>query len=310
MKKFVVSFVLLLFLSPLLQASEESPISVKAEVDKATLTIGEHVEYRITVTRDPSVEILSPLAPPSFDPFELKEAHDFSEKQGKQRVEGRRFILTTYELGEFILEPVTIRYRTAKGQEKTMQTNRLFLTVKSVEPSGKPKTDIRGPKGPLELKRRWGWLWILILFLGALSGGFYGWWRWKHRSLEGVKAAEAELSPEDEALLALNRLFDSDLIRRGKMKEYFLELSEILRRYFERRFEILAVESTTSEILRDLKDKELPEPLRQKIQEVLEAADLVKFAKWMPSPSEIVRTNHQAKEIVEEARPKVPAHGV
>ena len=75
MKKFVVSFAFLLFFSPFLEAAEESSVSVKAEVDKATLTIGEHVEYRITVTRDPSVEILSPLAPPSFDPFELKEAH-------------------------------------------------------------------------------------------------------------------------------------------------------------------------------------------------------------------------------------------
>ena len=115
------------------------------------------------------------------------------------------------------------------------------------------------------------------------------------------------LSPEDEALLRLNRLFDSDLIARGKLKEYFLEFSEILRRYFERRFEILAVESTTSEIIRDLKAKEVSAALREKIQQVLDTADLVKFAKWRPSALEIQQLNRMAKAIVETVRPALPA---
>ncbi len=289
-----------------LQAAEEGNVSVKAEVDRAFLTIGERVEYRVTITHDPTVPILSQIPPPRADVFEVKEAHDFSEKEGNEVVEGRRFVLTTYELGEFILDPITVRYRTLQGEEKTVQTHRLFLTVQSVDASGKPKTDIRNVKGVLELPWRWGWLGSLFLFALAIGAGVTLWWRWKHRALAGEITPEPVLSPEDEALLGLNRLFDSDLIRQGKIKEYFLALSEILRRYFERRFEILAVESTTSEILQALRQEEISQSLREKIEQTLSSADLVKFAKWRPPLPEIIKVNQLAKAIVEEARPLPP----
>ena len=301
----------------LLKAEEKGFISVKAEIDKGTITIGEKVAYRVTVAHEENAQIPSQITSPKTEPFEVKEAHDFSEKQGKEIVEGRRFILTTYELGEFILEPVTLQYRVKGGEPKTLQTNRLFITVRSVD-ANKPKTDIRTVKGALKLERVWTWLWVLLGLLTISGAGGYFWWLRRKKLMEKA-TTEPDLSPEDEALLKLSRLYDSDLLGRGKMKEYFLELSEILKRYFEKRFEITALESTTSEILRDLKTKEVDSPLTQKIQTVLETADLVKFAKWNPPPAEIIKTNLLAKALVEEARPKIPlpepevesnAHGI
>ncbi len=306
MKIGLISFLLLSAGAGILWAAQDT-VSVKAELDRAFVTIGDRVEFRITVTHDPSVQIVSDFLPPEGGAFEVKEVHDILEKQGKEVVEGRRFVLIGYQLGEFILEPVTVKYKGAKGEEKSIQTNRLYVTIQSVEPSGKPKTDIRGPKGVIGLPREWGWLWGLSLFLTAVGGGLYVWWLRRRRSKMEARAREPLLSPEDEALLRLSRLFDSDLLKRGKLKEYFLQLSEILRAYFERRYEILAIESTTSEILRDLRSKEVSQNLQAEIQEVLETADLVKFAKWKPPPTEIIRTNQKAKQIVEEARPKSPA---
>lgn len=282
--------------------AEEPELSVKAEVDKSVLTVGERVEYKITVTHDPRIQIFPQYAPPA-GVFDLKEAHDFSEKFGRQIVEGRRFILTAYELGEFILEPTVIRYRTAAGEEKTVETTRLYLTVQSVD-AGKPKTDIRGSKGVLTLKARWGRTVLLLLIMLGVGGGVFLWRRWADRSQDDPMTKEPPLSPEDEALLKLSRLFDSDLVRRGKMKEYFLQLSQILKFYFERRFSIAAVESTTSEILKSLQRKALSNALEEKIGHVLDSADLAKFAKWAPSQAEIIQLNRMSKQIVEEARPK------
>lgn len=307
MKAFLVFLLTLLSFSPALTAArtEEGTFSVKAEVDKAFLTVGERVEYRVTVTHDPSIQIVSKIVPPPSDAFEIKEAHDFREKEGRQIVEGRRFVITLYELGEFILEPVAVRYRTPTGEEKSVETNRLYLTVRSVDASGKPKTDIRGVKGVIGLARHWAWLWFLLLAAFIGGGGVFLWQRWRRGRVETVGSEETFLSPEDEALVRLSRLFDSDLLRRGLLKEYFLQLSEILRHFFERRFEILAAELTTSEILRNLREKEVSGDLIGKIQQVMEAADLVKFAKWKPTPPEIIRINQASKALVEAARPRV-----
>ena len=294
----------LFFFTPLLAAAEE--ISVKAEIDKGTLTVGERVEYRVSITHDPSLQIVTEIVPPPSDAFAIKEVHDFSEKQGRLIVQGRRFVLTLYELGDFILDPVTIRYRTPQGEQKSVQTNRLYLTVRSVDASGKPKTDIRDVKGTLGLRREWAWLGWLFALIFIAGGGVFLWFRGQKKT----KSASPEvplLSPEDEAFLRLNKLFDSDLIQKGRVKEYFLELSEILRHYFERRFEILAVESTTAEILQDLRKKGVALSLIEKIQQTLELSDLAKFAKWRPSAAEITHINRLSKALVEEARPQSPS---
>lgn len=297
----VLVVAILLFLGPFGLAAGESELSVKAEIDKSVLTVGERVEYKVTVTHDPRIQVISQFAP-AAGVFDLKEAHDFSEKVGKQIVEGRRFILAAYELGEFILEPVAIRYRTADGEEKTIETSRLYLTVQSMD-AGKPKTDIRGSKGVLTLRPRWGRSLLLLLILLGLGGSVFL-WRRVNRSQDGPAIKEPPLSPEDEALLKLSRLFDSDLIREGRVKDYFLQLSQILRFYFERRFSIMAVESTTFEILESLHRKDLPNALEEKIRHVLDAADLAKFAKWAPLPVEIIQLNRMSRQIVEESRPK------
>ena len=166
-------------------------------------------------------------------------------------------------------------------------------------------TDIRNVKGTLRLPRHWGWLVTLLILIITGGTGFYFWWRWKQREELSQAQEQTPLSFEDEALLRLNRLYDSDLLKRGKVKEYFLEFSDILRRYFEKCFEISAVESTTSEVLRDLQGKGISQDLAQKIQQALETADLAKFAKWKPAPTEILKMNQLAKIVIEDARPKI-----
>ncbi len=94
------------------------------------------------------------------------------------------------------------------------------------------------------------------------------------------------------------------------MKEYFLKLSEILRIYFERRFQILAIESTTFEITQALKTQGLDQALLQKIEEFLKSTDLVKFAKWLPEPAAIIGLNLKAKQIVEDCTPREAPHGI
>ena len=292
---------LLLFFLCCYAFADESKISVKAEVNKAFITIGDPILYTIIIQHDPKIRILSDIQPPAQDILKLKKLEAIQKKEGPRIYEGKKFTLTAFSLGDFVLDPVTIEYQDTDGQKKTLQTDKIYITVKSVA-EGEQKTDIRGIKSVIKIPAKFL---PYIYSVGALLAILIIVVFWRRRKKAGLQA-EPELirSIEDEALFQLNKLFDSDWLRRGKIKEYYLQLSEILRVYFERRYKIPAIEATTYEIHRALKEKELEPPLRELINEVLEAADLAKFAKWKPEPPQIIQLNQKAKQIIEMARPR------
>lgn len=283
------------------EAKDGSPVSVKAELSKAFITIGDPTEFTVTVRHTPAVKIIKTELPALGDVFKVKTIDEFQRKESGFIFEGKTIKLTTFRLGQFILEPVRVQIQSEDGTEKTLETEKLYITVKSVD-AGKPKTDIRGVKGvvpyPSQLKK---WLLISVGILFAALLALAGWWFWKRRQ-ELPETPEVKVTPEEEALTALNQLFDSDLLRRDKYREYFFRFSEILRVYFEKRYDILAVESTTYEIMKLLKEKSLPQDLYRKIQDVLEKSDLAKFAKWRPQPAEILSMNKEAQAVVEASR--------
>ncbi|MFA5168357.1 MAG: hypothetical protein WC530_07495 [Candidatus Omnitrophota bacterium] len=285
-------------------AADADDIHVKATVDKAFLTIGDPVTYTVTVEHSPDIRILSDIPAPSSDILEIKKVEDIHKKQKKKIITGRKFILTCYRLGEFILDPVTIKYRKDEQPEKSIQTNKLYLTVKSIA-GGEAQEDIRDVKSVVPYKLRVGKLLWTLLVLALLAAGYFL-YRTFRKKKNAFQPPPSPLTPEEEALLHLGELFESDLLKRGFIKMYYLRLSEILRIYFEKRYEILAVELTTVEILRALRPLHLETGLYQKIQYVLEASDLAKFAKWIPPATEILQINKKAGEIVKESVP-VPA---
>ena len=290
---------------------KESELSVKAEVNSAEITIGDPLEYTVQSRHGAKVKILSQVPAPGADLFKIKKVEDIDRKEGGQRIEGRKFTLTAFKLGEFVLDPVKIEYRIADGQPLSIETNKIYITVKSVA-KGEEKKDIKGIKATVALVQKFARILLIPIAAGLLILAFFIYRKFKKNPELFLKPAEPPLSPEEEALNGLNRLFDSDLMRRGKIKEYYLKLSEILRGYFEKRFQILAIESTTFEILLELSKKEVNRGLLEKIKEVLEWSDLAKFAKWVPEPAQVIVINQKSKQIVEEAKPAAtePSHGV
>jgi len=305
-----LSHVFILFLGNLIfspaflcaaQDTLQPSISVKAELNNAYITIGDPVEYTVTITHSPKLQVLTVPPMPSDQIFQVKKIDEFRKEDGGMIIEGRKMKLTTFQLGEFVLDPVKIEYRTEAGEIKSITTEKIYLKVKSVA-EGKPKTDIRGLKGVMPLTQKI-LKWVIISAVSSLLL-LFGWLiydRLIRKKGRLAKPKEPELTPEETALFELNHLFDSELIRQGKIKEYFLKLSEILRGYFEKRFSIDAIESTTYEIDYELRRCEVDTKLREKIVDVLQDSDLAKFAKWKPEPQDIVRINKRSKEIIQEA---------
>lgn len=305
MKQAVVAFVLVfgpgLWNTTAAQASSE--ISVRSEINKGFVTIGERVRFTVLIRHSPEIRLLTVPEFPNPRDFELKSVKDIpSRAEAGFVITGRQFEVAAYGLGEFVIDEMPIQYADGSGKMAEVRTNRIYVTVESVDKSGKPKIDIRGIKGPVDLPVSLGGLFALAGALGLSGCAGLAWYFWLRKKAAPVPE-ETLLSPYDEAYQALRRLFDSPLIREGKVKEYYFELSEIIRRYLERRFSFRATEKTTDEIAVEFKAIFLQETLKHAIRRFLEDADIVKFAKYIPEPREIVDMNKRAMEVLEKTKP-------
>ena len=105
------------------------------------------------------------------------------------------------------------------------------------------------------------------------------------------------------AFEALEGLLGKNLPSLGKIKEYYSELSDIIRHYLENRFDIKAPEMTTEEFLVSLSNTEDLNGLQKELlRKFLSHCDLVKFAKYGPTKQEIENAFNSAKKLVDETK--------
>ena len=102
-----------------------------------------------------------------------------------------------------------------------------------------------------------------------------------------IKLVKKEIEPSHIiALRELNNIKDSDLLNNGEIKIYHSKISETLRRYIENRYEFIALELPTSDILNKIREKDIDKNEINNVRRVLERADLAKFAKNKPEEKE------------------------
>ncbi len=100
------------------------------------------------------------------------------------------------------------------------------------------------------------------------------------------------------AISSIETLRRKELWQSGRVKQYYSELSIILRKYISRRYNINAIEMTTAEIMNKLTPELEKENLARTAREIFETADLVKFAKHDPLPEVNNRVLEMALEFV------------
>lgn len=295
----------LLLLSAALVSAQEGLIRVESSVDKSTITIGDRVSYTLEIVHDPAIELLPLNLGANLGAFEVKDYKTYPEKRNKQGqiVNKSEYIITTFTTGEYTIPPLEIAYLTPDSVEHMTRSEPLTITVESVVATAEDTTDIRGLKPQASVPTNYLPYLIIALVLVALGGGM---WYWRYRKLHPrpkEEEAEPPIPPWEEALSALTELESSDLAERGEVKLYYLRLSEIVKHYLERRFRIPVVDMTTYEIKQNMRRAHLESWLYERGRDFLESADLVKFAKYVPTGEEIENDFASARYIVEETIP-------
>lgn len=152
------------------------------------------------------------------------------------------------------------------------------------------------------------YLWWLLALLALIAAGIFYYLKKENVVLFERKPA---IPPYEEALQKLKALDKKQLWQHQRTKEYYIELTEIIRAYIEKEWHIPALESTTDELLSFMLDfieiKKLPtnKETAIRLHKLLQESDLVKFAKFTPVSSEIEMHRNEAEQLIKALKPKI-----
>lgn len=282
-----------------------SDIEVSASVSKQTAYIGDLIDYTITITYDQSITLTPPLVGANLGGFDVK---DYRVGEEETLDDGRRrqslwFSIRTFTTGEYVIPPLPIEYQLADSTRQVISSEPVKIEIKSILAEGSAAdtltpVDIRGQVSIDEGISAATIIIIVIAVLVAGGGFWYWWWRRKGRTTEFVDPR----TPWEIALDDLNRLREKNLIAQGQLKLFYLELTEIFRRYLGRKGGFEAIDLTTEEIEIILGRYSLDEEFRREIVRFLQDADLIKFAKYVPPADQPEKDWQKACALVEKSR--------
>lgn len=293
-------------------------IVVSASIDSTTLMIGDQTDLHLSVTHEAGEQVEWPV----FGE-QLQEGIEIVDKTivdtlqlSDGRVQEHQYLtLTSFKDSLFSIEPIAV----VSGGD-TFFTEPMALNI--VQPfevdSSLAITDIKDiEKAPIYW---WGiirWMLLALALAGLAIGGYYGWqWYQKHRKKEEEPVDPELLRPADEvALEKLDAIKEAKIWKDGKVKEYQTELTDVVREYISRRFDVQSTEKTSDETLKEVKpllvngDLALEDgkELYERLKKMLQTADLVKFAKWHTTPDENEQALTTAYDFVKEtSKPENP----
>lgn len=97
------------------------------------------------------------------------------------------------------------------------------------------------------------------------------------------KEATVEIHKDPAHIIALRKIDkyrSKDLWAADRQKEFYSGVTDTLREYISDRYEFGAMEMTTAEISKELKNKDLDEYLKKELLDLFTTADFIKFAKY------------------------------
>lgn len=284
--------------------SSTSGIKIESAVDRAEIYIGDLITYRLTIIYDSNIILSPPPIGANLGAFDVRDYETDDESKledGRIKLESR-FLLTTFTTGDYIIPPIPVQYMTADSTKKILVSEPVPIKVKSLLAEAADTADIRDIKAIFEFQSKIPlWYYIVggLLFL-ALVGGAILWWKKSRRLVpEGPIDSRPAWEIASERLAILK---EKDYLVAGEIKLFYVELSEIIRWFLSRMYDIPVLDMTTYEFLSEIALQDIDEELNKRLTDFLQFADLVKFAKHIPESNKIVSDFDEATAIIDFVR--------
>jgi hypothetical protein len=281
--------------------------TVKARVDATKITVGDQVKLFIEASNNAKQGRLQwAVIPDTFNSLEVVEKGKIDTVQhGDIVTYKQRLLVTGFDSGSFRIPAFTFPVIPTSGTPYTLATDSFQLLVQTV-----PVDTSKGYKGIKEImtvKSTWrDYIWLiaggalLILLLTIVVIYFL-----KHKKTQiptPVPKKPVE-RPQERAMRLLNELEQQQLWQTNRIKEYYVQLTDILRSYIEERFHTPAMELTTDELLQKAKMHPELRAYYDQLANILYTSDLAKFAKAQPLPHEHTSTMELTKQLIIQTKP-------
>jgi hypothetical protein len=273
---------------------------VKAEIETSQIRIGEQFSFKVSVNVTDNV-ILPKLV------LKGLEVIDSVKVDTLNNMLIQKYILTGFDSGAYYIPQQQVFIRNQAYLTDSLLINVATVAIDTTKVKKYPIKTIKAE--PYTFDDFKIYIYLLLAAL-AIIGFWIYWFVIRKRKTEEDKPTYKVLPPYEEAIFKLNELDEKLLWQNNKVKEYYSELTEIVRAYIERELKVPALEKTTDEIVEMLKDFNEAQTINtsketiKKLKELLQEADLVKFAKSKPLSLEIEEDRKDAQDIISNLKPK------
>jgi hypothetical protein len=291
MKRLSNIILILIFAFPLQMKGQE--VSVTAAFDTSRILIGDQINFSVIVNQPADLKLSLPFFKDTLSKnIEILSGPviDTSYISGNKIRITEKYLITSFDSGFYRVDPVFAETSDKNGLKRfysdysVLEVSRVKLTP----PDTSAKIfDIAAPyRAPVTLGEILPW--ILLFLLAALIVWLIIKLVRKFRKTKKEVIIKVNIEPAHViAFRELEKLQSEMLWQKGETKKYYTRLTEIIRQYLENRFQVYSLELTTSETLEALvKTGFKKNESYNKLKSVLTGADLVKFAKYKPEPTE------------------------
>lgn len=278
-----------------------SAYEIKTSISSDSLMIGDILDLRVMMIVPEGMDVTDNSEEVLKDPIYLKDRQVARFKLGSSDSIIVNYKITTYTYDTMTVSPVTF-YLKIDSLTDTIQTDPIPLRLISAIQAEKGDTIyLKDITGPLKAgKPSYLWILIVLLLLILIVMGIVLFNKYRKEKEEQLPPP---LPPYEEAIQALSELDRKELIEKGERREYVFELSEILKRYAGRRYEVNFPEFTTEEILEWLNKTAIIKDASDLLKSFFEDTHMIKFAKYTPDIASSRELREKAISFIKITRP-------
>jgi hypothetical protein len=275
-----------------------------------SVTVGDVITMSVTLKAPKGVQVISPETENGFGDFTVlstKKSEIGEDDDTDIDTILYQYSLATYKPENCTIPPLSFLIGVDSSMlYDTLQTPPIPITVVSVIPPDAPDSIGLAIKDLKEQQKTGGAdirsLWVLLVIAAAVL--IYYLLEKRAKKKAGSEPSTVTLKPPyEEAVEAIEALEAKRYLEQGNVREHVFELSEIFKRYIGRRYDTIAAELTTEEIIAWLEFSGISMDMRLNAEWFFRTSDQVKFAKWKPDTKTTDKFMREVKIFLEATKP-------